>query len=382
MKKSILSAILSLIILLTGCNETYEFSTEFSTPTSLNSPASVVLDVASSNNVKFTWSGGGAEQGIVIYEVLFDKAGADFSNPVYRAFSDLGVDTTFTITQAMLNSVARKAGIAPESTGTIQWTVVASKGGEVKASGLSKQISVTRPGGIDYTGDTFYLYGTATENNGQGGLPFRKAADGVFVIYTQVTTPGSIYFKSTTSADAFVSYADDTNKVIEGTGSSNLTANAPGEVYRITVDLNTQKMNVDKIKEVKAIWGATFNVIGNMVYKGNGIFEATNSTIKFISQDRPDTNPPSWLGWIEERYYFTADINGTVKCWGRKDGVSPERPTGNETPEFYELAEFAWSQWDHLWKMKATLDLTSATITINTNKNGLMIHEFSDVKPL
>lgn len=380
MKKLILA--LTTALFLVGCSEVYEFSTEFTTPTTLNSPASVVLDVASANNVKFSWSGGGAEQGIVIYEVLFDKVGADFSNPVYRSFSDLGVDTTFTITQAQLNSVARKAGIAPESTGSIQWTVVASKGGEVKQSGLSKQISVTRPGGIDYTGNTFYLYGTATENNGQGGLAFRKAADGVFVIYTQVTTAGNIYFKSTTSEDAFVSYADDNNKIIEGTGSSNLDANAAGEVYRIIVDLNTQKMTVDKIKNVKAIWGATFNVIGNMAYKGEGVFEATNCKIKFITQDRPDTNPPSWLGWIEERYYFTANVNGVDKCWGRNDGVSPERPTGNETLSFYELNEFAWSQWDHLWKLKATLDLTTCTITINTNKDGLMVHEFSNIQPL
>lgn len=270
-------------VLLVGCSETYEFSTEFTTPTALNSPASVVIDVASANNVKFTWSGGGAEQGIVIYEVLFDKVGGDFSNPVFRSFSDLGVDTTFTITQAQLNSVARKAGIAPESTGSIQWTVAASKGGVVKQSGISKQISVTRPGGIDYTGDTFYLYGTATENSGQGGLAFRKSADGVFVIYTQVTTTGNIYFKSTTSEDAFVSYADETNKIIEGTGTSELAANAAGEVYRIVVDLNTQKMTVDKIKDVKAIWGATFNVIGNMAYKGDGVFEATNCIINVSS---------------------------------------------------------------------------------------------------
>lgn len=379
--KKLIFALLAAVLMI-GCTEVYEFSTEFSAPTTLNSPASLALDVASANNVKFTWSGGGAEQGIVIYEVLFDKAGGDFSNPVFRSFSDLGVDTTFTITQAMLNSVARKAGIAPESTGSIQWTVTASKGGIVKQSGLSKEISVTRPGGIDYTGNTLYLYGSATENSGQGGLAFRKASDGVFVIYTQVGTAGDIYFKSTTAKDAFVCYVDNTNKVIEGTGSSSLEANASGEIYRITVDLNTQKMTIDKIKNIKAIWGATFNVIGNMLYKGNGIFEATNCKIKFIIQNRPDTNPPSWLSWIEERYYFIANVNGVDKCWGRKDGVSPERPTGSETAAFYELNEFAWSQWDHLWKMKSTLDLTSATITIYTNKDGLMMHEFSNVQPL
>lgn len=380
MKKLILVFITA--VLLVGCNNLYEFSTEFSAPTTLSSPDSVVLDVASANNVQFSWSGGGAEHGIVIYEVLFDEVGGDFSSPVFRSFSDLGVGTNFTITQASLNSVARKAGIAPESTGSMLWTVSASKGGVIKKSGISKQITVTRPGGIDYTGDTFYLYGTATENNGEGGLPFRKVEDGVFVIYTQVTTAGNFYFKSTTDDDALLCYVDENDKIIEGEGSSNLAANVPGEVYRITLDLNTQKMTIDIIKDVKAIWGVTFNVIGNMLYIGNGIFEAKNCTIKFIMQNRPETNPPSWLTWTEERYYFIANVNGIYRCWGRKDGISPERPTGNETPAFFELNEFVWSQWEHLWKMKSSLDLTICTITINTNKEGLKIHEFSDVRPL
>ena len=97
---------------------------------------------------------------------------------------------------------------------------------------------------------------------------------------------------------------------------------------------------------------------------------------------RPETNPPGWLNWIEERYYFIAKVNGTDKCWGLRDGVSAERPLGSETASFYELIETPWSQWDHLWKMSGSLDMKKCTITINTNKNGLMIHEFSNIQPL
>lgn len=69
-------------------------------------------------------------------------------------------------------------------------------------------------------------------------------------------------------------------------------------------------------------------------------------------------------------------------CWGRHDSVSPERPVGGEPLSFYALYEFNWSQWDHLWKMKGSLDRTRATITINTNADGLMIHTFTNVTPL
>jgi len=374
--------IFTLLLLVVGCKEEYVFNAQFTSPTSLNSPATVVINVASPDNIQLSWNGGGAASGLVIYEVLFDKAGGDFSSPVYRSFSDLGVDTTFTLTNALLNTIARKAGIATASTGNVIWTVTTSKGGVVKKSDLIKTISVTRGNGIDYTGNTLYLFGTATENNGTGGQEMRKEADGVFVAYTKADVAGNYFFKSSAAADAFICYSDATGKIVEGVGAYDVTANATNEVYRVTVDMNTQKLTIDRIINLKAIWGATYDVIGALQYQGNGIFKADNCTVKFIMSTRPDTNPPSWLSWIEERYYFIATINGVDKCFGRRDGVSAERPTGTETADFYQLIEFPWTQWDHLWKMSGALDLTKCTITVNTDKDGLMVHSFSNIVPI
>jgi hypothetical protein len=375
--------IITLALMVVSCQEDYNFSDKFSVPTTLNSPESVTIDLASKENIVLSWTGGGAEQGYTTYEVLFDKAGGDFKNPVYRTFSDLGVEPQLTITHALLNTIARKTGVATSSTGKLIWTVSVSKGGNVQKSNLTKEIAVTRGDGIDYAGSTLYLYGSATENNGTGGLAMRNAAEGVFVIYTKAPIDGNIYFKSSpTDADAFVCYADPTGKIKEGDGTYNLSASKAGEVYRITVDLNTQALIVDRISNVRAIWGATFNAMGNLGYTQNGVFKADNCKIEFVQADRPETNPPSWLSWVEDRYYFIATVNGADKCWGRADGVSSERPTGNETPQFYELREFAWSQWDHLWKMSGSLDMKKCTITINTNDNGLMIHGFSNVQSL
>ncbi len=149
------------------------------------------------------------------------------------------------------------------------------------------------------------------------------------------------------------------------------------------MNFNTLSVKTESIgASVRCIWGATFGVIGNLAYIGNGKFKADNCAIKFIDPSRPDTNPPGWLGWTEERYYFIAKIDGVEKCWGRMDGVSAERPVGTESLSFYSLGEFTWSQWDHLWKMSGSLDLKKATITIDTNKENLMIHEFSNVTNL
>jgi len=375
--------IFTLVLMVMSCNKEYEFSADFTVPTALVSADSVTINLASTDNIVLSWTGGAAAQGYTTYEVLFDKAGGDFSKPVYRSFSDQGVQPQLTLNNALLNTIARKAGIVTSSSGKVIWTVTASKGGIVKNSNLTKTISVTRGAGIDYTGNTLYLYGTATENSGAGGLVMRNSREGVFIIYTTVPLSGNIYFKSSTSdSTAFVCFPDAAGKIKEGPGTYDVTANASGEVYRIMVDLNTQSMTVDKISNIRAIWGATFGVIGSLTYIQNGNFKADNCGIEFIESTRPETNPPSWLSWVEDRYYFIANVNGVDMCWGRRDGVSTERPSGTETPAFYELVEFPWTQWDHLWKMSGSLDMKKCTITINTDANGLMIHTFTNIQPM
>ena len=87
MKKII--PILTALLALAGCQKHYEFNTDFTMPQSVDSPASVVLDVTSSQTVVFSWDGGkAADGGLVLYDVLFDKAGGNFSNPVEVRKSD------------------------------------------------------------------------------------------------------------------------------------------------------------------------------------------------------------------------------------------------------------------------------------------------------
>lgn len=378
MKKILL--ICSVLLTIVACQEDYDLNVGFSVPTELNSPAAIQLDVTSSVPVVLSWSGGGAaDGGIVLYEVLFDKADGDFSAPLATMKSDQGAMPTFSVTQAALNTLARNAGIYPEETGTIKWTVNASKGGVVKRAEKEASITLTRGEGIDNIPSELYLYGTATENAGQGGLPFRCVEEGVFQIYTKLSA-GKISFKSGTIADAFGYYIDDSSKLREGEGE--ITVGASNEVVRLTVNFNTMGMTTDNIgSSVRCIWGASYGDIAILNYAGNGKFVGEGD-IRFLDPSKPESNPPSWLGWVEERYYFIAKVNGGDMCWGRHDDVSVERPVGGEPASFYALYEYAWSQWDHLWKMKGDLDSKHATITIDTNANGLMIHTFTNVTPL
>ena len=145
MKKILL--ICSVFLAIVSCQE---LNADFTVPTELNSPASIQLDVSSSVPVVLSWSGGGAaDGGIVLYEVLFDKADGDFSKPLATMKSDLGANPSLSITHAAINTIARNAGIYPLGTGDIKWTVTASKGGVVKKSDKVANITVTRGEGID-----------------------------------------------------------------------------------------------------------------------------------------------------------------------------------------------------------------------------------------
>ncbi len=364
-----------------SCSKDYQLQTSFSAPTQLNSPGVVNIDVNSGSLVTLSWTGGGTpDSSYVTYEVLFDKPGGNFSNPLYKSFSDNGAFTHLTVSHAILNSIARSAGIKPENSGEIIWTVNASKGGQTQSSGISQTMQIKRGEGIDNMPANLFLFGSGNENNGTTGLPFRKAAEGVYIIYTKVMSSGMLLLRGGTDANATQYFATAEGKLKEGDQATTLIPNV--NPYRITVDFNTLSLKVENISDIRAIWGATYGVIGNLLYIGNGRFRADNCRIMFIDKSRPETNPPSWLGWTEERYYFIAKVNGKELCWGRKDNVSPERPTGSEPLSFYELQEFPWSQWDHLWKMKGDLDLKKATITIDTNLEGMMVHQFSNISAL
>lgn len=375
--------IITSLIFFFSCNVDYKLSTEFRTPTKLVSPEFIKLDVKSQELIVFSWSGGGASDGsYVSYEVLFDKKGGDFSSPLAKLQSTYGTDENIKIEHKILNRIAGKAGILAEEAGEIVWTVTASKGGIISPSDITKTIEIERPTGIDPP-ENLYLLGNATENGGSEGLQFRLAEEGLFIIYTKINNAGNLRLKSEKDGnnEDGINYYVSGDLLKEGNGDFAIEP-SDDKIYRITVDFNTLSMTAEKIGEVRAIWGATFGAIGILEYTENGIFKADNCLIEFISPDRLHTNPPSWLGWVENRYYFIANVDGTDICWGRINGISSESPIGNESLSFYQLGEFVWDQWEHLWKMSGSLDETRATIIINTNKNNLKVHEFTNVVPM
>ena len=352
----------------------YVYDTNFSAPDELISPESVNIDLASAENVVLSWRGGGAEDGgICLYSVLFDEADGDFSSPLATMQSDNGGLAQLTLTQASLNNIARSAGILPLGSGSVKWTVTASRGGEIKQSEASAVIAVTRPDGIDNMPDHLYLDGEAAGTDGQG-REFRMMSEGIYRIYTTLSD-GDLTFRSSMGDDANYFYYDEsTGALREGQGTTAVAATGPDELVRITLDFNARTMKTEHLdKTVYYVLGINGNTFVELHYDGSGRFSYTGLL--------PYVRDQWGAGAHEERYYFRVQVDGVTTYWGRGAGISAEQPSANESIDFYVLHEYIdFSQmWNFAWKLKWDYFDRNTKVTIDTDADNLMIHTFEFV---
>jgi starch-binding outer membrane protein SusE/F len=129
MKKNKLS--IAFLILLfaafAACTKDNKFKevkvTEVNTLYSPDDGRNVILQSAGSSTLYFEWEQAVAEDnGVVYYDVLFDKTDGDFSNPVFVVPADNnGTSTGSSITHKVLNKIGKLAGIPSGKEGKQQY---------------------------------------------------------------------------------------------------------------------------------------------------------------------------------------------------------------------------------------------------------------------
>lgn len=319
----------------------------------------VVLQASASASLYFEWEPSLAEDGgAVLYEVVFDKADGDFSDPVSIVTADNNGGTNHaTITHKQLNQIAASAGIGSAEEGTLKWTVYASKGINPVKAEEERTLTLTRLAGFAEVPIDVYVTGEASE----GGVDLAKAhkmkavAGGEFEVYTKLAAGKPFYFTDGKTGTPREFYTADGMVKENGT-----TTVAKDGVYRITLDFNTGACTYTLVNKITFYFCPDGESLFELPYVGYGVFQA-KETVTFKQE--------SW--GRDERYKFRMTIreNGGADAekevdWGTLNQTD-SRPTASSPESYYYLQLFTEvSQWDNKWKLMGDFDGVPATYTV------------------
>jgi starch-binding outer membrane protein SusE/F len=378
MKTSILKYLPMLVwVLIFSCSkEEYELDTTIVELGSLTGPengTSINIDVENGDNITLSWSPAkAADGGLILYKVLFDEAGGDFSNPIYTMQSDnKGGLNTLTISPVYLNIVAASAGIEQLATGKVIWTVQASSAFQSQRFSDQSELNLTRPEGLAVFPKYMYVYGSATEGADlTTGIAFKEIANelpsdnfvpGVFESITGLK-PGEYYIADSNNPDSIVNYyyINENGKI--RSGNTPTTFSLPEGAYRVRMNLSTATISFEEMSDMQLYIFANGITKANLSYIGNHTFEATDGLFKFLKPGDPEA--PGWLGWEEERYRFKFKLDGVDSYIGsyHNEGMNASlvpgysafsaRPNGSEPNGFWNTFFHGENPpyWQGAWK--------------------------------
>lgn len=309
-------------------------------------------------SVSFEWEQARAEDnGLVLYEVVFDKVDGDFSKPLYTTPSDNnGLFNKLTLSYSDLNKIMATAGVKPQESGKVKWTVRSSKGINVQPSDQSRVIEVQRPAGFTDLPNEVYVTGSATE----GGEDLSKAVrmkqtgPGKFEVYTSLKA-GTYHFSNrNTGTPATFSY--DGTKLTEG---GNTTVTGATKVMKVEVDFNNATFKTTEVAAVGLWFSGDNKVWYDLPYVSGGVWQINNASVVFKQE--------SW--GRDERYKFRftlKDAAGTssFQFYGSVNGDN-SRPDANTPASFYYMVPVNSSQYDNSFKFVGAADNKTADIRVD-----------------
>lgn len=365
-----ITLIISLIFAFTTCDSDGEVRDLGVTPVkTLYEPVdgrTLILQSSASAMLYFEWEPARAEDsGAVLYEIAFDKADGDFTDPVMILAADNnGGSSHATITHKQMNKIAAKAGIGSAQQGTIKWTVFSSKGINPVKAEQERTLTLTRLAGFADIPEEVYITGQGTEAGSDlsNAIKMKKIADGEFEIYTKLTENMSFKFVNATSGNPS-EYSLSGEKIVEG-GTS--TASKTG-IYKYHLDFTIGSFTTKEITKVNLFLNWSQRKI-ELPYKGFGIWELANHTITGLSgNDNSD-----------DRYKFRMESSTGETEWRSPNNDS--KPTGNEA-YYYMVERNNVEQWtnNQVWKSPSTTGWSDKTydFMFSLNPDGPYTHNLT-----
>lgn len=357
-----------------GCEKEELKDTRVTPVQTLYSPAAdnaIVLQASASASVYFEWEPARAEDsGMVLYEVVFDEEGGDFSEPVYvMAADNNGAYNHATITHKQLNQIAALAGIESAQTGKLVWTVFSSKGINAVQANEVRTLEITRLAGFAEVPVDVYVTGAGSEGGedlAQASI-MKSIAPGEFEIYTRLAAGEDYYFTNAITGTPRQFYIED-GLIKEGSTASTVNETS---VYRIRLDFNVGSVVMTEIVDFELHFAPTDEFLFSLEYQEGGIFKASNQPIEFKQE--------SW--GRDQRYKFRMTIkdsegNEAHEWWGTLH-TTDSTPTGNE--EYFHMTVVPESRWEDKWKMDAIMDMAFVDVIAYFTADGTYTHEIIKV---
>jgi hypothetical protein len=326
--------------------------------TTLDAPVDQVnLDLAPATgpSVVFKWEAS-TTQDLVLYEVVFDKTGGDFSKPFYKVLSDgSGIQAQATITQKTLNTIASLAGIQASSSGAFKWAVVVSKATNAKVSATSHTLQITRPAGFAVLPDSLYLTGSATEAGATKGVAFKKISDGVFELYTSLQA--GTYSLTGKASSGTTAYSIQNNVNVVANGSNTITG--AKAVYRLSIDLTNASATLTQIVSV-GLWSAPDGKVWfTLPYIGNSQWETDNWPL-VIPQE-------SYGADSRYKYQFTVMNSAGVQSLEWYGSVNSDNPDPSSTTpaSYWYMYLVDNSQFNYCFKILPADNNKNVNVNVN-----------------
>jgi len=358
--KNIYSKLLLIVctLFLVGCEDDDTLShTNVSAVNALYAPAdNTFFDLSAQSSAVFEWEGAKAEDnGVVLYDVVFDRENGDFSNPVYIMPSDgNGFQNTLNISFTELNKIAGMAGIESETIGKLKWTVYSSKGLNIQKSAVSGIFEVQRPGGFP-TPDQLFITGSGSENGDDAAtaLPFKKVGATTFEIYTELKA-GDYKFITRKNGTPEVFYINGTDLKQDGA----TTYAGEDKVYKITIDFSDGSTTMTEIQKIELWFPPLGEYLFEYTYAGAGVWKADNKLITFKEE--------TW--GKDERYKFKFTVaNGdtTSEEWYGSVNADNNRPDANSSASYWYMVPVSNDFWSNSFKFATELDGSNVNAEIN-----------------
>jgi starch-binding outer membrane protein SusE/F len=344
-----------LALVVQNCTKENELNLNLTDIGSLSNPAdNTFVQLKPSNlttgSVVFEWDQSRAEDGsLVLYDVVFDQVGGDFSTPFFITVSDgKGLQNKLTMPYSDLNTVAKAGGLDFFQKKKFIWTARASKGSNIKLAGQTRNIEIERPGGFTVIPSSLFLTGTATEGGSTlaNAVEMTRLSPGVFEVYTKLI-PGNYQMVDAISGTpkAYSVTLQEGANVLIPDGQTAFSG-TPG-AYRFTVNFNS--ISATSPKEILRVgfWLCAANdTLATLKYQSRGLWQASDVTINLVN-----------FGWgIDDRYKYRLYLaDGTTEFWGYEGNDSPGQD-GNYPSNFSATYNNTFNngpadnQYDYSWK--------------------------------